>query len=205
MPLETGTKISDLNAAWPLGSDPKSQGDDHLRLIKAVLQNDALTKETDLADLLSKTEAADLYLALAGGILTGALTLAGDPTEDLQAATKQYVDNSAARPAALCNFFTSSGTVNIRSQSNISQIIRSNTGRFEIVFETPLANANYIVVGNYCATTGGPPVGGGANDGQFIPNNYATDRFYATTAVGSGSSDYRDPDGLCNFVVFSVP
>ena len=41
MGIETGTKIADLNALWPLGSDPKSQGDDHLRLIKSILQSDA--------------------------------------------------------------------------------------------------------------------------------------------------------------------
>lgn len=32
------------------------------------------------------------YLPIAGGTLTGALTLSGDPTADLQAATKAYVD-----------------------------------------------------------------------------------------------------------------
>lgn len=38
MGLETGTYISDLNASNPVGaSDPKSQGDDHLRLIKSVI------------------------------------------------------------------------------------------------------------------------------------------------------------------------
>jgi hypothetical protein len=38
MSLETGTYISDLVPTNPSGSDPKSQGDDHLRLIKSVLQ-----------------------------------------------------------------------------------------------------------------------------------------------------------------------
>lgn len=38
MALETGTYISSLNSANPVGpSDPKSQGDDHIRLIKATL------------------------------------------------------------------------------------------------------------------------------------------------------------------------
>lgn len=37
MGLETATYISDLDAANPDGADGKSQGDDHLRLIKAVL------------------------------------------------------------------------------------------------------------------------------------------------------------------------
>ena len=39
MALETATYISGLVAANPLSSDPKSQGDDHLRLIKITLLN----------------------------------------------------------------------------------------------------------------------------------------------------------------------
>lgn len=35
------------------------------------------------------------YLPIAGGTLTGALTLSGDPTSDLQAATKAYIDTKA--------------------------------------------------------------------------------------------------------------
>lgn len=39
MGLEAATFINQLNAAWPIGaSDPKAQGDDHLRLIKSTLQ-----------------------------------------------------------------------------------------------------------------------------------------------------------------------
>lgn len=38
MALETGTYISDLTASNPAGGDNTSQGDDHLRLIKAVAQ-----------------------------------------------------------------------------------------------------------------------------------------------------------------------
>ena len=43
MPLETGiddnSTPDDLNQNWPLGSDPKSEGDDHIRNLKQVLQN----------------------------------------------------------------------------------------------------------------------------------------------------------------------
>lgn len=39
MGLETGNYINDLNVANPTPSDPKSQGDDHLRLIKAADKN----------------------------------------------------------------------------------------------------------------------------------------------------------------------
>jgi hypothetical protein len=38
MGLETGTTISQLVSTNPLGSDLRSQGDDHLRLIKAILK-----------------------------------------------------------------------------------------------------------------------------------------------------------------------
>lgn len=41
MGLETSTPgyISDLDKTWPLGTDPRSQGDDHVRYIKKVLKN----------------------------------------------------------------------------------------------------------------------------------------------------------------------
>ncbi|CAI1769788.1 Uncharacterised protein [Serratia quinivorans] len=39
MPLESAQYINTLQPDWPLGSDPESAGDDHLRMIKQVLQN----------------------------------------------------------------------------------------------------------------------------------------------------------------------
>jgi hypothetical protein len=39
MGLETATFISGLTPSWPTSSELKSQGDDHLRLIKQTLQN----------------------------------------------------------------------------------------------------------------------------------------------------------------------
>jgi hypothetical protein len=39
MPLETATYVASLDATNPTSTDPKSQGDDHLRMIKLVLQN----------------------------------------------------------------------------------------------------------------------------------------------------------------------
>ena len=39
MPLETGSTINDLDQTWPLGSDKVLEGDNHLRLLKAVLKS----------------------------------------------------------------------------------------------------------------------------------------------------------------------
>lgn len=38
MPLESGTTIAELDASWPTGTDDLNQGDDHIRLIKSILQ-----------------------------------------------------------------------------------------------------------------------------------------------------------------------
>lgn len=38
MPIESGNTIADLDGSYPLGDDPTSEGDNHLRLIKAVLK-----------------------------------------------------------------------------------------------------------------------------------------------------------------------
>lgn len=40
-------------------------------------------------------------LRISGGAMTGTLTLSGDPTQSMQAATKQYVDNNASNFSAL--------------------------------------------------------------------------------------------------------
>jgi hypothetical protein len=39
MGLEISTYINGLTPSWPVSGDPKSQGDDHIRLLKTVLQN----------------------------------------------------------------------------------------------------------------------------------------------------------------------
>lgn len=39
MGLEIATYVSGLTASWPTSGEPKSQGDDHLRLIKGALQS----------------------------------------------------------------------------------------------------------------------------------------------------------------------
>lgn len=49
------------------------------------------------------------YLPLAGGTLTGALTLAADPTSDMEAADKHYVDQKVQAIPALPAYPTSGG------------------------------------------------------------------------------------------------
>jgi hypothetical protein len=51
MGLETVTHIADLNELWPLGSDLKAEGDNHIRNIKKALKTDF----PDVAALATKT------------------------------------------------------------------------------------------------------------------------------------------------------
>ena len=70
MGLETATYISQLVDTNPTSSDPVSQGDDHLRLIKEVLQ----AQFTTLGAAAVTTTAAELNL------LDGKTTLAPEGT-----------------------------------------------------------------------------------------------------------------------------
>lgn len=71
---------------------------------------------------ISQDEADARYLQLSGGTMTGALTLSGDPTGDLQAATKQYVDNAAAKRVLLGSYTGAGGSVSLDFSSVFGDI-----------------------------------------------------------------------------------
>lgn len=65
MTVEVATRISELVASNPAGSDPKSEGDNHLRLIKGVLQ-DVFDDSVDGAITFSEANTTIAYDAIAG-------------------------------------------------------------------------------------------------------------------------------------------
>lgn len=88
MGLESATYISDLNEAWPLGSDPKSTLDNHHRLTKAAIKTTfpnvtgAVTPtHTELNYVDGVTSAIqtqiDAKFDKAGGTITGDATISG--------------------------------------------------------------------------------------------------------------------------------
>ena len=76
MPLESGTLIPDLDANNPLGSDPKSEGDDHLRLVKRCVQGSfpAFVGTTAVPKSVTLTEEQinDAALKSEAGTISGA-------------------------------------------------------------------------------------------------------------------------------------
>jgi hypothetical protein len=114
MALESATYINQLNSANPQSTDSVSQADDHLRLIKAAVQNTfpnvtgPVTKtHSQINDLLEKS----------GGTMTGPLTLSGAPSTSLQAATKGYVDSAVSASTAGVSSF-SGGSTGLTPSSN---------------------------------------------------------------------------------------
>lgn len=83
MALETGTYVADLAPSNPPSSDPVGQGDDHLRLIKSVLQatfpNMGSTlgqvRSLDVATSISSTWNTNLIVTTASATATAVLTL----------------------------------------------------------------------------------------------------------------------------------
>lgn len=77
MGLEVATYISGLNASNPVGvSDPKSQGDDHLRLIKSTLLNTF----PNISGAMNASQAElNRLVGVTGTTGTGALVLATSP------------------------------------------------------------------------------------------------------------------------------
>jgi hypothetical protein len=70
MGLETGSNISDLNSSNPTTGDNASQGDDHLRLVKAVLK-------TEFPSFVSSTTgvvATQAELSVLGSVTAGVVT-----------------------------------------------------------------------------------------------------------------------------------
>lgn len=74
------------------------------KITKNTTDIQALTEQ--LADVSGVASAA---LPKNGGTMTGALTLAGAPTQDLQAATKKYVDDNSGKGALMLSGGTMTG------------------------------------------------------------------------------------------------
>lgn len=106
MGIEAATYIKDLVSTNPTGSDGKAEGDNHLRLIKAVLlssfPNIDAAMTVSSATLNSLPALATGALQKSGGSMTGPIVLAADATATMHPTTKQQVDAAiVAATAAL--------------------------------------------------------------------------------------------------------
>lgn len=106
MGLETGTYINSLNASNPTATDPKSQGDDHLRLIKATLLN-------TLPQLTGPVNANQAEMNRLVGLGSAAVGVS-----DVQALTNKNLVNVLLTDGYTEEVFAVSGTTPVLSPNN---------------------------------------------------------------------------------------
>jgi hypothetical protein len=148
MPIETNVNgIQDLNPDYPTAVDPKSQGDDHIRLIKSAVQ-DSFPGMTDAWVTTQKINCV--------GVDSGAarITSVGAATASDDAVTKAVTDALNTRVTDLedqATRFQSFGAINsngsIRGGSGDFTVLRTGTGVYRITFtEAATAVWNQVII-----------------------------------------------------------
>lgn len=90
------------------------------------------------------------YVAKTGGTMTGTLTLSGDPTADLHAATKQYVD--AAKPKMVAITLTAAGwdATSKAQTATVTGVLADETKQVIIPSPAKASMAAYYEAGIIC-------------------------------------------------------
>lgn len=88
------------------------------------------------------------YVKRTGDAMTGPLVLPGDPTEDLQAATKQYVDTATTTASIFKQELLGSATLqSSQKQANISTPVKNYSSSIPVGICFELQFNNYIRTG----------------------------------------------------------
>ena len=151
MPLEAGTLIPDLDANNPLGSDPKSEGDDHLRLIKRTVLGSfpAFVGTTAVPKSVSLTEDQinDAALKSATQVISGAW---------------EFTDNVLlANDKAYQARFSSGAATPLIGMSALDRMELGSAGHHTDFFAATGANAFRYFVGGAEVSRGGTVADGG--------------------------------------------
>lgn len=134
MGVESATFINDFDAAQPSSTDLRSQGDDHLRLIKTVLKNTfgGATRQFQIPTTLSKSTnysvvkadgESTIYVSTAGGVCT--MTLPTLVAGDVGWKVHFIKTNSGANPMFIA---PPAGTLNSGGVAGVAQARRSIPG-----------------------------------------------------------------------------
>ena len=133
MPLESNVNgIEDLNAAWPTATDPKSEGDDHLRNTKLAVQG-TFPNTTGAWTTTNEITHADATVDTASATLGQAKT----EIDDAIAADK------ALRP--VISQGNISGSTGTGGGSGDWTGVKESVGQFLITFDTVAANSSISI------------------------------------------------------------
>ena len=169
MALETGTYISDLVVTNPTATDLKSQGDDHLRLVKSTIKNTfpnvtgvVTPSHTELGYVTGVTSAIQAQLnapasvasinsgplgGLRNGLINGNFDVWQDKTSFATIVQNQYLADRWAFTSAVPSTSTCQRGPSIDTPSSYSFQWNSvtNTARFEIAQAMTAINASKYI------------------------------------------------------------
>jgi len=136
MGLETGTYINDLVATNPLGTDPKSAGDDHIRLIKATLK----ATFPNITGAMTKTQ-TELNAVL--GTSAIGVTVQG---YDVDTAKKDVKQTWTAQQTPMNGVLTDGATINWNGDANGQVVAVTLAGNRTLAAPTNIVeNACYVL------------------------------------------------------------
>jgi hypothetical protein len=142
MPVEAATYIDGLNTSNPTGSDPKSQGDDHLRLIKGVLKatfpsltgpitvNQGTINGMDARVVALETLPSQVLRKDGSVALTGNLNLNSNRIIGIGAPTAPEEAARLAEITAIRTTLTTRGDLMVRSADGLARLGLGSNGRW---------------------------------------------------------------------------
>ncbi len=153
-----------------------------------------LAAPTNSGDAVNKDYADITFLPLAGGTLSGPLTLSADPTTSLQAATKGYVD------AVISPLATNASVVHLTGSETI---IGTKTFASAQVFNGPVsiasdATTNNVVISPTEITMVGTTVTGGGASAVSITAGGNNGGAGGTTTLAAGNGSTTGGDVIIN-------
>ena len=201
MGLETATYIDGLNPAWPLGTDDKGQGDNHLRLVKSAIKatfpnvTGAITaSHTELNSVTNRvSKSGDTYTGthnMTGATVTAATQTTGD--NSTKVATTAFVAAtalSATLPGQSGNagkYLTTNGTT--ASWATVS--VGGTSGY------TDLNNAIDNGLWRLGTSITNGPVGMSVDNGQLIVSCNSDTAFQIVTDATNDRMAWRTATGI---------
>lgn len=88
----------------------------------------------------------DEYVLLSGDTMTGPLVLPGDPTAELQAATKRYVDNAATNPGTARAFARVIQQGSLIDSFGVRSVTLSGENQYLIILDEDLGSSAYVPI-----------------------------------------------------------
>jgi hypothetical protein len=135
MALETGTYINSLVATNPAATDPKSQGDDHLRLIKSTILS-------TFPSITGAVTATHTELSRLAGVTSTAVGISDTQTLTNKTIEAGVFTNGYTEEVATAN----TGTAYTIDLLNGTVQVLTLTGNVIYTFPTPTAGRSFILL-----------------------------------------------------------